>query len=74
MASSYNQSITDATSENPPLMLARDSYMKKLTDQGNPTGNPPVPSFERDQEEDDFTSDDKKQFEAYIDAMNEILL
>ncbi|GJY65816.1 hypothetical protein Tco_0468054 [Tanacetum coccineum] len=45
-----------------------------MTNQGNSFGNPPVPPFERDQEEADLTSDDKKHFEADIDAMNVILL
>ncbi|GKC73319.1 hypothetical protein Tco_1119202 [Tanacetum coccineum] len=47
--------------------------MKKLTDQGNLTDNPPIPPFERDQEEEDLTGDDKKQSKADIDAMNAIL-
>nr|GFD28023.1 hypothetical protein [Tanacetum cinerariifolium] len=48
--------------------------MKTIMDQRNLTGNPPVPPFERDQEEADLTGDDKKHFEADIDAMNVILL
>ncbi|GKD89994.1 hypothetical protein Tco_1365501 [Tanacetum coccineum] len=48
--------------------------MKTITDQGNPTSNPHVPPFERDQVEADLTGDDKKHFEADIDAMNVILL
>ncbi|GJV52421.1 hypothetical protein Tco_1448162 [Tanacetum coccineum] len=45
-----------------------------MTNQGNSFGNPPVPPFERDQEEAYLTGDDKKHFEADIDAMNVILL
>ncbi|GKC79782.1 hypothetical protein Tco_1130556 [Tanacetum coccineum] len=48
--------------------------MKTITDQGNPTSNPRVPPFERDQVEADLTGDDKKRFKADIDAMNAILL
>ncbi|GKB92566.1 putative ribonuclease H-like domain-containing protein [Tanacetum coccineum] len=105
MASSYNQAIADAGSENHPPMLEKGSYvpwssrfmmyingkkeyskmrkdsiengpykMKEITDQGNPDGNPLVPPFKRIQEEAYLNGDDKKMFEADIDAINAILL
>ncbi|GJX61518.1 hypothetical protein Tco_0294418 [Tanacetum coccineum] len=48
--------------------------MKKMMDLGNPTGNPPVGPFKRDYKYANLNGDDKKRFEANIDAMNEILL
>ncbi|GJW59026.1 hypothetical protein Tco_0105757 [Tanacetum coccineum] len=45
------------------------NYGKKEYD-----GNPPIPPFKRIQEEADLKGDDKKRFEAFIDAMNAILL
>ncbi|GJR77216.1 hypothetical protein Tco_0089581 [Tanacetum coccineum] len=74
MANSHNQSITDGGLKNRPSILEKGSYMKTITDQGNPTSNPRVPPFERDQVEADLTGDDKKRFKADIDAMNAILL
>ncbi|GKE04850.1 hypothetical protein Tco_1396868, partial [Tanacetum coccineum] len=62
------------------IMMLKDSIMngpykmKKMKDPWNPTGNPPIPPFERDKKESDLIVDNKKRFKAYIDAMNAILL
>ncbi|GJS45887.1 hypothetical protein Tco_0596008 [Tanacetum coccineum] len=56
------------------LILNGPYKVDKMMDRGNPTGNPHVPPFERDQKEADLTGDDKKRFEAGIDAMYAILL
>ncbi|GJV59857.1 hypothetical protein Tco_1465957 [Tanacetum coccineum] len=48
--------------------------MKEIEDQGNSNGNPRVPPFKRIQEEAYHMGNDKKQFEADIDAMNAVLL
>ncbi|GJV38996.1 hypothetical protein Tco_1417436 [Tanacetum coccineum] len=55
--------------------INNDPYqMKEMTDPGNLTGTPKVQPFKRMQKEKDLKGDDKLRFEAYIDAMNFILL
>ncbi|GJZ84589.1 hypothetical protein Tco_0649928 [Tanacetum coccineum] len=55
--------------------IKNDPYkMKEITDQGNPDGYPPILPFKRIQEESYLKGDDKKRFEADIDAMNAIML
>ncbi|GJY13660.1 cysteine-rich receptor-like protein kinase 8 [Tanacetum coccineum] len=48
--------------------------MKTITDPGNKTKDPIIQPYPRLQTEEDLTRDDKKNFEADIDAMNAILL
>ncbi|GJV42396.1 hypothetical protein Tco_1420836 [Tanacetum coccineum] len=76
MVSSHNQAIADVGSENRPPMLEKGNgpyKMKEITDQGNPDGNPPVLPFQRIQKDAYLKGDEKKWFEADIDAMNAIL-
>ncbi|GKB73907.1 hypothetical protein Tco_0935319 [Tanacetum coccineum] len=63
----YGKMLKDLI-ENGPYQI------KTITYQRNLTRTPHVLAFERVQEEADLTGDDKKRFEADIDAMNAIML